>query len=281
MRALLRKVGSYGQQQRAASREHNALALNRQPLLHHRLKAACSHHTLHRPAGKRKKALTGSSSKNQIAITDVFECSRSLEPQDVRSRIRNHAGPIAHNNLSALKRTLQAYESFIRPLGRILADAAPDLSAASSAFIHHADGCPVSRCCCGSCHSGWTGADHYHVETGHSDTTFMPGCTRTWQVRTCLIPSTVAQHSMQTPIAQSAFRGSPETDLRVAIPACNKAAAIVVPCVAEMGLPLTLKSTSGLADCAEVDRFIRLETTLIVIHFVYCARSAETATTHL
>jgi 4-hydroxyproline epimerase len=63
---------------------------------------------------------------------------------------------------------------------------------------------------------------------------------------------------MQTPMEQRGLRGSRETDWRAAIPACNNAAASVVPWAAEISLPLTLKSTRGLAGCVDVDEFIRL-----------------------
>jgi 4-hydroxyproline epimerase len=89
------------------------------------------------------------------------------------------------------------------------------------------------------------------------------------------MPFTVAQHSMQTPMAHSGFRGSPETDLRVATPACISAAAILAPCGTDMSFPLTVSSTVASAACAEFNRGIGVGATLIVTDFVYCARSRQ------
>lgn len=61
---------------------------------------------------------------------------------------------------------------------------------------------------------------------------------------------------MQIPIAQRGYRCSPETDRLVAIPASNKAAATVVLDAAEIGLPLTVRSTRGFANSAGEELFI-------------------------
>src|ERR1700739_1654310 len=93
--------------------------------------------------------------------------------------------------------------------------AAPDLSAALSVVVDQADAGAVICSSHSSRHSCRSSANHYDIKAGHPVTTSMPCCTMIWQVRTCLMPLTVAQHSMQTPMAQRAFRGVPVTDLRV------------------------------------------------------------------
>ena len=69
-------------------------------------------------------------------------------------------------------------------------------------------------------------------------------------------PFTVAQDSMQIPMAQSGPRGSPETDVRNVIPDCRSAAATVKSDGTVTGRPLTIRSTVGLSACAEPDRII-------------------------
>lgn len=54
-------------------------------------------------------------------------------------------------------------------------------------------------------------------------------------------------------MAQSGPRGSPDTDARNAIPACNSAAATLEPDGTETKDPLTVKSTVVFAACAEAD----------------------------
>ena len=84
----------------------------------------------------------------------------------------------------------------------------------------------------------------------------MPCSTAAWQVRTCSTPFTVAQHSMQIPMAHNGPRGSPDTDVRNAIPACNSATATLDSDGTETRRPLTVRSTVGFASCAEMDRVI-------------------------
>src|SRR6201998_1689254 len=134
--------------------------------------------------------------------------------------------------------------------------AAPDLSAALSVVVDQADAGAVICSYRRSRHPRRSRAYHHDVKAGHPVTTSMPCCTMSWQVRTCLMPLTVAQHSMQTPMAQRAFRGVPVTDLRVAMAACINAAATLVSCAIETDLPLIVRSTAGFAGCVEVDRFI-------------------------
>src|SRR5579859_3046273 len=74
----------------------------------------------------------------------------------------------------------------------------------------------------------------------------MSDSTRIWHVRTSLL-LTSAQHSIQTPMAQSGLRNSPETDVRVESPARRRAAATVVPRGTDISVPLTLTLRMGSA----------------------------------
>jgi hypothetical protein len=66
----------------------------------------------------------------------------------------------------------------------------------------------------------------------------MPSAQTNWQVRRCATPSTVARHSMQTPIPQSGPRASPRTENRHGSFAIISAAATLVPGVTRTSLPL-------------------------------------------
>lgn len=72
--------------------------------------------------------------------------------------------------------------------------------------VDEADGAAVFRCgrCCG--HSGRTGSDHDYVEVDHMVGTCIPSSAMNAQVRTCGMPFTVAQHSIQIPMAHKGAR---------------------------------------------------------------------------
>jgi hypothetical protein len=72
-------------------------------------------------------------------------------------------------------------------------------------------------------------ANHDEIEGwGHSVTTSMFGAQRSWHVRRCGSPFTLARHSRQIPMPQSGARGSPLTDRLQGCPAIIIAAATLV-----------------------------------------------------
>ena len=62
---------------------------------------------------------------------------------------------------------------------------APDLSTTCCVVVDKTNCGAVLGGRCGRCHAGWPGADYNHIEAGHPVTTSIPGCTISWQVRTC------------------------------------------------------------------------------------------------
>lgn len=67
----------------------------------------------------------------------------------------------------------------------------------------------------------------------------MPSRQGSWQVRLWCTPSTMARHSKQIPMPQTAVRGSPVTETRQGTPAARNAALAIAPSGTFMGVPLS------------------------------------------
>jgi hypothetical protein len=166
--------------------------------------------------------------------------------------MRHHAGFSAQVDTGRLESILVCSE----PIITVAIVTSPYLATEFCVIVNEANTGAMFRCRCGRRHSGRSRAHNHNIETRHPVVTFMPSSTAAWQVRTWGMPFTVAQHSMQIPMAQSGPRGSPDTDVRNAIPACKSAAATFEPDGTETRRPLTIRSTVGFSSCAETDRVI-------------------------
>jgi hypothetical protein len=163
--------------------------------------------------------------------------------------MRHHAGFSAQVDTGRLESNLVCSE----PMIMMAIATSPNLTTRSCIIVNEANLGTMFRCGCRCRHSCRSRAHNHNIETPHPVITSMPCRTAAWQVRTCGMPFTVAQHSMQIPMPQSGPRGSPDTDVRNAIPACKSATATFRPDGTEIGRPLTIRSTT-FASCAETDR---------------------------
>jgi hypothetical protein len=166
--------------------------------------------------------------------------------------MRHHAGFFAQVDPGSLESILVSSE----PRITVAIVASPYLAPGFCIIVNEANAGAMFRCRCGCRHSGRSRTHNHNIEVRHPVITSMSCSTTAWQVRTCGMPFTVAQHSMQIPMAHNGPRGSPDTDVRNAIPACNSAAATLHPDGTETRRPLTIRSTVGISSCAETDRVI-------------------------
>jgi hypothetical protein len=202
---------------------------------------------LQRPSRKGQKSFTRSRGQDEPAISYVLESRERFDSQDIGGWMRNHAGFSAQVDTGDIESILVRSE----PMITMVIGASPYLTAGFCILVDEAN-FGAMFCCGRRCrHSCRARAHNHNIKSRHPVTTSMPCCTVTWHVRTCGMPFTIAQHSMHIPMAQSGPRGSPETEVRNAIPACNSAAATFKPDGTETRRPLTVRSTAGFASCAK------------------------------
>ncbi len=118
VRASPRKLSSHGQQERAASRQHHALAGDGKPAFHQSLQPARTHHPGERPSRKGKKDFSSACGQNQAFIVQVTPGVFAFYPQRSGSSLRNDAGAVSNLHLRMAK-SLDASLKFLTVTQRV------------------------------------------------------------------------------------------------------------------------------------------------------------------
>src|SRR5581483_5356931 len=240
--SILLQVCSHGQQQRPRPSHHNALSADVISSADECLQSACTKHTGQRPSWERKKSFSRAGRKNQCfkpkALDRVLCCEPRLERSFGCCRI-HHLTPC--KQLRA--RHLERRDSLLAPTvcRGFSCSTPPYLATNAWIVIQHrhlatrgsGSGRRPKPRRPSTDHNNVIPADHRCVST------VMPSLQTIWHVRCCGTPSTLARHSKQIPIPQSAVRCSPLSEIRHGTPTSSSAAISIAPCGNVTGSPFT------------------------------------------
>jgi hypothetical protein len=240
-------------QQRARARHNYSLAPDGKAALHQSLQSASPEDSRQRPSWKREKPFPSPGGQNQLFEVKLFHegAVTSLVRGLHSSRClgAEHAAASEHLGSGPPKPFQRSpFPAVATVRGSSFSDGsfAPYLAACSHVVVEHDDGASILGCRRRRSDPGWASPDHQNFRGCHRLASIVMSCShRIWQVRRCGIPFTTARHSKQTPMPQSAPRGSPVTDIRLGRSASNMAAATVVPRATRLVAPLIFTERSS------------------------------------
>ncbi len=137
MRTRAAGTGRRRQQQRPATRQHNALPAHGQAAFDQRLQRACAGDTGQGPAGKRQQQLARAGAENQRVKSLYPRPLRVFQQQCVRALRGHHAGATHQAHVRAGRQ--RCAQTLCRCGRRCARTAAPDLTAGCRVVVDHGD----------------------------------------------------------------------------------------------------------------------------------------------